>query len=371
MRVAVVAPGVHDRWDEVHVVARRLAGALAHEAEVSVLVPGAERATATEGLLAVETFEAMPGDAARARVLRVAVSAAGAAVASWEDELFTAEGAWSPALVEHVCESSWDVVVLVGATRGVASFCARALPGDVPVVVASVVDDPARLSFAGVRRVLDRADVVVTFSESERSVVERAVGGGVRRLGFVVRTNEIAAQSVPIAFPRVPVVTVTTDWSRLADRPRWLRWSTLLQRDVGARVDVRAVGPAANRVPPPLAGESSPSRIDSWRWISHSLAVVDPAPYCSVGIPALEALTFGVPVIVPAGSGASVEHADRGNCGLWYRGYDELRACIELLLDEPQTRAALGRSGRAYEEEGFGDTKRFVADVLDAVLSLA
>jgi hypothetical protein len=95
--------------------------------------------------------------------------------------------------------------------------------------------------------------------------------------------------------------------------------------------------------------------------------VIDPGPHRVVGQEVLEALLFGVPVVVAADGDATREHAETGNCGLWYLVDDELVGAVRRLLDRDVSRL-LGEQGRAYAAGWFGDTERYVNRVVEAVL---
>jgi glycosyltransferase involved in cell wall biosynthesis len=380
-----VAPGVHDRWDETHVVARRIGGALAHEGSVSIFVPGTSTTTWVEGLLEIRQFVHVPPSAHRAYVLEhalVAPSATGepattpsASRRRLEEELFLARGEHCPQLVEELAAGDFDVVVLVGATSGHVTLTSRALPDHTKVFVSPLPRSRDALGLSLALDVLERADVIMTTTVAERVDVEAAMIGRkpvtTRHIGFVARTNALASAALPTAFPAEATVVAAADWTRVEDRRMWERWCELLTIDLGRRVNMRAVGPAANRLGPLLAGESSPSRLDVWRWMSHSIAVVDPMTYSPIGIPVIEALTFGVPVIACATSGAPRHHAETADSGLWFRSYGEFLGCVQLLLERPTVAEQLGLNGQAYVSEAFGSTEHYVANVLDAVSTVS
>jgi glycosyltransferase involved in cell wall biosynthesis len=84
-----------------------------------------------------------------------------------------------------------------------------------------------------------------------------------------------------------------------------------------------------------------------------ALATVVPSPNESLSLAALESLACGVPVLVTARSPVLIGHARRSAAGLTYRSSAEFAAAATLLLDRPDTRAAMGRDGRRYVAEGF------------------
>jgi glycosyltransferase involved in cell wall biosynthesis len=98
-------------------------------------------------------------------------------------------------------------------------------------------------------------------------------------------------------------------------------------------------------------------------------ALVDPEPHRLLGREVVEAMLLGTAVVVTASGGATREHADAGDGGLWYRSDVELDRCLELVADR-RLRATLGRQGREYAERRYGNPDAFIRRVNDAVWGL-
>ena len=92
------------------------------------------------------------------------------------------------------------------------------------------------------------------------------------------------------------------------------------------------------------------------------MAVLDPVPQRLVGRQVLEAFLYRVPVIVYARGGASREHAEAGNGGLWFRTDEELCATVRALLDD-ELGQLLGEQGCSYAQHRHADTDTFVKNV--------
>jgi len=60
--------------------------------------------------------------------------------------------------------------------------------------------------------------------------------------------------------------------------------------------------------------------------------LINPSPYESLSIVLLEAWSLNRPVLVTEKCNVLVEQCRRSNGGLWYRNYDEFKACVEYLL---------------------------------------
>jgi glycosyltransferase involved in cell wall biosynthesis len=144
-----------------------------------------------------------------------------------------------------------------------------------------------------------------------------------------------------------------------------MRWGEQFERCIHPDLRLRLVGPGAWRVP--LGLGRTGSRLDVWRWISRAFALLDPTADRLLGREALEAYLFGTPILTRDDSGASREHADLGNGGLWYRTDEELFGAIEALLDD-DVRLALGRQGQEYAELEYADVDMYIKRVMTGLL---
>lgn len=384
-RVAVATIRYDDPWDDVSVFTNRLAGALACSAEVDVLVPAAVSSleVAWDGACRLLRFPAAAADA-RIRAAWHIVALGGKAHQAFdactcptkprelppavEEQLVLAEGGDSPALYEHIRTSPYDAVVFVGLHSPVAYFGMRALaddrraflvPGGVHECVGGLKIHQATMA---------RAEKILVCTEGEGRRMVDVVGAGwadrVENIGFVLGVNAIVAPETPGLQPDRFVV-VGRDWRTSSSRLGHRGWLSGLADALPPGVGLRLVGPGASRLPAGVPDTAA--RIDAWWWMSRAVAVVDPAPHRVVGQEVLEAMRFAVPVVVAANGGASREHAEMGNGGLWFRVRDELVAAVERLLDE-DVRGRLGEQGRSYAAEAFGDTDTFVKRVAEVLL---
>lgn len=84
-----------------------------------------------------------------------------------------------------------------------------------------------------------------------------------------------------------------------------------------------------------------------------ALAMVAPSPYESLCIAALESWQLGKPVLANAMSATLVGQCARSRGGLTYHGYTEFRDALTSLLDRPELRNELGRSGQQYVQQRY------------------
>ena len=67
----------------------------------------------------------------------------------------------------------------------------------------------------------------------------------------------------------------------------------------------------------------------------------------------MEAWVAGAPALVHGDCAVTRQHCSRSNGGLYFTGYAEFEACLDLLLDRPALRTTLGVNGRRYVLENY------------------
>jgi glycosyltransferase involved in cell wall biosynthesis len=81
--------------------------------------------------------------------------------------------------------------------------------------------------------------------------------------------------------------------------------------------------------------------------------LVMPSPYESLSIITLEAWKMGVPVLANARCRVLMGQCLRSNGGFFYHGYAEFAEALDLLLERPDVRRALGDQGKAYVDSEY------------------
>ncbi len=138
-----------------------------------------------------------------------------------------------------------------------------------------------------------------------------------------------------------------------SDRTRWL-----LARFARQHVVVLEGGVArAWRSRSCVAQFDVHTRMDLWILMARARGVVDLLPGDVYARECVEALRFGVPIVVPGGSAADGLASAAG--GMRFTSTAELLSCAEALGD-PATRAALASSGREAADRWYGDPHAFV-----------
>jgi glycosyltransferase involved in cell wall biosynthesis len=87
--------------------------------------------------------------------------------------------------------------------------------------------------------------------------------------------------------------------------------------------------------------------------LAGAVALVHPSPFESFGLVVIEAWSRGTPVIAFGGNAVLRGHIERSGGGLLVQDGAELGAAAELLTNDPVTRTALGRAGRAHAEAHY------------------
>ena len=387
MQIGLVTAAHSDSWDEAQLVARRVAGALACGADVDLLLPTGGPAEGWDGALRVRRFPGTVADPARQQAWRqVAFGPAlphdpfacscprfGRELRSLpplvEEQLLLAEGGDSPELYRYLRKAPYDLVVFVGLHSPATYWGARAIPDGrrVMLVPATTDEDVTWLGLHA--ETLQRAERLVVVTEGERAMWDERLGddAAIDTVNFLVGVNPLARLTDPHDFDRQRYLIVAENWTDSTSPPlsRLAHWAKLIEREVHPGVGLRVVGPGSEKHPFGIPLTSS--RLDIWRWMSRAMAVLDPVPQRLVGRKVLEAFLYRVPVIVHARGGASREHAEVGNGGLWFRTDEELCATVEALLDEELSKL-LGEQGCSYAHR-YADTDTFIKNVAKVFLS--
>ncbi|MDQ1493104.1 MAG: hypothetical protein QOJ23_5618, partial [Actinomycetota bacterium] len=283
-----------------------------------------------------------------------------------EEQLVLAESGDAPALYDHLRVGAYDAVFFVGLHSPVTYFGMRALAeGRRAFLVPGGHDAADVLSLH--MATLARAERILVCTEGERQRILRAAGPGssdrVDNVGFLTGVNTIVGPDAGGAGPGGFVV-IARDWRSADSRGRHAPWAAALARALPSGVELRLVGPGAAGLPAGVP--HTEARIDAWWWMSRAIAVLDPEPHRVVGQETLEALLYGVPVVVADNGDASREHAEAGDGGLWFRVRDELVASIERLLDD-EVHRSLGEQGRSYAAR-FADADTWVKRLAEVLL---
>jgi hypothetical protein len=383
VNVAVVAQGYGNPWSEEHLLTRRLAGTLACSAEVDLLLPAGQRSVDRDGAVRILRFPAVPLDPPRREAWRLALLGAAASryalpslgrvigpteglPAFGEEELIYSEGGYSPELNEHLRNGEYELVVVVGYHSPGAHWGVASLPDDQRIVVVPAAGNTATLGLAAHNELFERAERILVCTERERGAIADRIGADrsdkIENIGFLIGVNALARTTQPYDWAEGDWVVVMGNWFESSPEPL-TEWAEDLQKRHG--LSLRIVGVGAERHQ--LGVVRSVSRLDMWRWVTRARALFDPTPDRLLGRDVLEAMLFGTPVLVPDWGGATREHAELADGGLWYRSKEEFLAVAGALRDRDLWEA-LSAQSQAYAEQNFADPDRFIKRIAELVL---
>ena len=372
--VAIVTSYWGDARTEAVGASRVLAGALALHADVTVIhLADDEPATYADSVFEVRRVSVRGAEPTRAMLLRQAlaarngsgdVPAAGLALLSEYDgeapgvlEVLEATDPVSVVLVGSY--QPWDLVALGRGHRRVVTvpFCSErplfaselaALIEAADVVGAIHPGEFAEIAAAAPERASDVVALDIAFGSNAHARAEELAGIG--KIG----PYSLLVRSFPEGGPRAEA-TVGCEVLRYA-----------LDGFPVAEVDGNTWWLTAKKGIGPL--RVGKNRVNFARLVAHAKVMVDVRPQGPVGRLAIEAMLYGVPIVVPDDSAAKA-HAEAANGGLWYRDegelFDETRAIIKTPLGD-----RLAEQARAYAEKRHGDIDAFTARVAALVLGI-
>jgi len=379
-KVAVLAPRWHGT-DEVRWAVRQVAGALACSSNVHVITTQGDRPRHYEdGVFVVHELATEDRAADRKRDLVLAalgastygrVSSGQVSPAPFESEdpsllellVGTNRDPWRPGSA-CLSEITPDVVVLTdyrqAGALGVVDNCCT----DVHLVLVPLATDMSGMTLSVFAPLLERADAVLVFTESERRASASLVGQDkIHLVGLPLAVNQ-SVNSEPhqhAGGDRDYVLVIPGKPSGSASSSPWadlLRTRFPARAVVAAGSDVLDVYKPGSR---PIVAPATRSTSDLLRLMAWAHLTVDARPGSLFARKSLQSLMLGTPIIVPEGSRAQ-EHAETGSGGLWFDGPGELFSCVEAMLD-PEVRDTLGSQGRRYALDRYGSTSSFIERV--------
>jgi hypothetical protein len=106
------------------------------------------------------------------------------------------------------------------------------------------------------------------------------------------------------------------------------------------------------------------TRTDLWRLLAHAQLTVDLEPGEVIARECVESLRFGTPIVVPAGSTATVH--TRAGGGVAFADVRGMFDGVETLMDQ-SIRQSFSREGSRYADAFYGDPSAFVRRLSNAL----
>ena len=357
-------------------IIRQVAGALAWVADVDVVTPdGRSPGTALDAVFRIHRLGTplRPTAELRRDVLVDIVHGADPAPGTTPSQEFQSETdrdllePWAAA-ADALASIRPDLVVIAGHRSIGALHAVNRYDSSVPMVLLPLALLGQDLSFPHFTPLVERSASVLVVTEQERASVVSAHGrpGDVHRIGAPLRANPTSMSEPNPWVGDTDYILVRTDTAcDGAGDPQYD-----LARMIRLRFPERPVGICHRdafcawhmgrcSTGWPIERSSDLARLAAWAALT-----VDLRPGPLFARECIDSLLYGTPIVVPRGSRA-LEHAQRGRGGLWFDSAGELMGCVDAMLD-PDVHAALAARGRAYAEEEFGSTERFVTRVTAA-----
>lgn len=338
--------------------------------------------TTTVAGVTVQRFDPVSGrDPRWADVLPIADLMPGGLHWRTQQEYFTYQGPRCPEVVDAAESSDCELVAFAPylfwpTVEGVPRLAERA-------VLHSCAHDETPLHIGLMRDVFTAAGGLCFLSEAEADLVDRlfsvrhrprlVLGGGLEPAPQGPAAHDVAGARAETGIGGRPYVICVGrlengKGARLLD----LCFRRYKQRRPGPLALV-FVGPALERLEPhpDIVVTDTVSEDRKWALLRGAEVLINPSAMESFSFVVLEGWQAGLPVMVNALCGPTVEHCRNGRGGLTFGDYPTFEAGLDRLMADPGLRVSLAGAGRAYAEERF-DWDRIVhryADLCGAVLA--
>jgi len=269
-------------------------------------------------------------------------------------------GPVTPGLVEHLRlhEKEYDAIVFFSYRYWTTYHGMRVAPAKSLLVPTAEHD---RVIYLRLFRDFFRLPAAILFNTpEEKELVERATGND-DLPGEVVGTGIERPPAVPLG-EVAPRLDLLGDYVVYVGRiepekgcavmiDHFLRWQGETRAKTTLALFGRSTMTVSENVHVRLMGVVPDG--EKLAAVARSRALVMPSRHESLSMVALEAWMMGRPVLVNGDCEVLRGQVLRANGGLYYRGYEEFAAAMDLLVSEPGLADRLGRQGQAYFEANY------------------
>jgi glycosyltransferase involved in cell wall biosynthesis len=278
-----------------------------------------------------------------------------------EEEAWVREnGPFSPDLVEAVrrARDRFDLFLFY-CYRYYHSWAGLPGVGDKALLVPTAEEDPA-VQLAIFKPLFNRPRGIVYLTPEEQALVEGVSGN--REVPSAVIGSGL---DLPEPGPEVdftarhrlarPFVLYVGRIDRMKGCLTLFAYYKKFLEDTGLEVDLVLAGRPTVKVPdhPGIRAVGFISEEEKVAALRQCRLLVVPSPYESLSVITLEAWKLGVPVLANAKCRVLAGQCRRSNGGLFYEGYAEFAAALEMLLTRPEVGEVLGRQGQEYVEAEY------------------
>lgn len=266
-----------------------------------------------------------------------------------------AQGPIAPGLLEHIARHHLDYDAFVFFTYiYYPTALGLRLVADRALLVPTAHDEPA--IHLDVYKALFHAPRALIYNTIEERVFLENLFGIGHIPGAVVGVGVDVPERVDLeSFRRkndlgTPYVVYLGRVSKSKSCDRLLKYFVRYKERRRGPLQLVLVGRAEIPIPKraDIKGLGFVSEEDKFRALAGAELLLLPSQFESLSIVFLESLAMGTPVLCSGGSAVLRGHCLRSNGAIYYRNYAEFEASLELLLNSPDLRQAMGENGRAY-----------------------
>lgn len=280
-------------------------------------------------------------------------------VSAAEEESWIANSVNSRALIEHLRSTEYDRVVLGPYLFGVTWYGSAVRP-DRTFLVPCLHDE----SFAYLRimkAMFDRVRGCLFNTAPERELARRLYDFPDSK-SAVVGLGMDAFTADPRAFAArrgiaAPYVVYSGRREPLKGTPLLCEYLNVFRQRTGKDLKIVFTGSgqidAPDELRPHLLDVGFVSEQEKREAMAGAVCFIHPSVNESLGIVLLESWLAGTPALVHAKSEVLRDQCRRSGGGLWFTHYPEFEESLLRLCEQPELRARLGASGRAFVEREY------------------
>jgi glycosyltransferase involved in cell wall biosynthesis len=277
-----------------------------------------------------------------------------------EEALFFTQSVRSQALCDHIRSNPGYVCVFTPYLFGTTYWGAYVAP-DRSFLVPCLHDEGfARL--VALRHLFRSVRGVMCNSFAEMRLIQRLYGLSDERLAVIGDGVALKGRGDAQAFRERygvsgPFILYAGRKSPGKNVPLLLTYFRRYRQRRAAPLELVLVGGGRVLIPPDCRGVVHDLGFvpEQHKLNAYAAATVfcQPSTHESFSIVLMEAWVQGTAALVNARCDVTCEHCQRGQGGLYFDGYQEFEACLDLLLSDESLRTRLGQLGRRYVEQNY------------------
>lgn len=304
-------------------------------------------------------FAVTPIGRARYRAIHLRL-AYGGRVTPEEEAIFFTQSIRSRALCDHIRSSPDHVCILKPYLFGTTYWGAYAAPERSFLMPCLHDEEFARL--VALRHLFHAVRGVLCYTSTEMRLVQQLYGVPEERLALVGGGISLQGQGDAQAFRerygiRAPFIMYAGRKSASKNTPLLLNYFCRYRRRRDTALQLVLVGSRKVPIPPDCRHAVHDLGFvpeeDKRNAYAAATVFCQPSVHESFSIVLMEAWAQGTPALVNARCDVTREHCQQSQGGLYFNGYQEFEATLDVLLSDEGLRHKLGQCGRRYVEQNY------------------